>query len=64
MQHVLAARTIVGQGDTTLLLEIKGRSVRIKRRGMPEVYVPLDDAAEVARFLLMATGQQENVATA
>lgn len=48
------AKTIVGTGDGALVLEVKGRSVRIKRRGMPELFLPLESAGDVARFLLQA----------
>jgi len=34
-----------------VLLEVRGGSVRIKRRGMPDVFLPLESAAEVGRFL-------------
>lgn len=54
MDHLIAAKTVVGQGDATILLEVRGRSVRIKRRGMPDLYLPLESAAEVGRFLLGA----------
>jgi hypothetical protein len=51
MQHLVTARTIVGSGEDALVLEVKGGSVRIKRRGMPELFLPLDAAREVAEFL-------------
>lgn len=54
MDHLIASKTIVGAGDGTILLEVRGRSVRIKRRGMPDLFVPLENAAEVGRFLLAA----------
>jgi hypothetical protein len=54
MQHLVTAKAVVGAGDASVLLEITGRSVRIKRRGQPELLVPLESAAEVARFLLAA----------
>lgn len=54
MDHVVSAKTIVGSGDLALVLEIRGRAVRIKRRGMPELYVPLESAGDVAKFLLQA----------
>lgn len=54
MEHLVAAKTVVGKGDATFVLEVKGRSVRIKRRGMPDLFVPLDAAAEVGRFLVQA----------
>jgi len=54
MQHLVSAKAVVGQGASTILLEIQGRSVRIKRRGQPDLLVPLDAAAEVGRFLLQA----------
>jgi hypothetical protein len=54
MDHVLSSKTVVGQGASSIVLEVKGRSVRIKRRGMPDLFLPLDAAPEVARFLLAA----------
>jgi hypothetical protein len=54
MQHLVRAKAVVGSGDATVLLEIQGRCVRIKRRGQPEVMVPLEAAADVGRFLLAA----------
>jgi hypothetical protein len=54
MQHLVSAKAVVGSGDATVLLEIRGRCVRIKRRGQPEVMVPLEAAADVGRFLLDA----------
>ena len=54
MDHLVTAKTVVGNGDGTLVLEVKGRSVRIKRRGMPDLFVPLESAADVGRFLLAA----------
>ena len=54
MQHVVSARAVVGSGDAALVLEVKGRSVRIKRRGAPDLFVPLESAAQVAEFLRMA----------
>ena len=57
MEHLVSARTVIGAGDATVLLEIRGASVRIKRRGAPDVYLPLSAAGEVARFLLAAARQ-------
>lgn len=54
MEHLVSARTVVGSGDATILLEVSGASVRIKRRGKPDLFVPLTSAEEVARFLLAA----------
>lgn len=54
MNHLITAKAVVGSGDATLVLEVKGGSVRIKRRGMPDLYVPLESAADVGRFLLQA----------
>lgn len=54
MHHMVAARAVVGSGDKTVLLEVKGRSVRIKRRGLPDAFVPIEAAADVARFLMAA----------
>lgn len=54
MDHLVASKTIVGAGEGTILLEVRGRSVRIKRRGMPDLFVPIENAAEVGRFLLAA----------
>jgi hypothetical protein len=54
MDHFLSAKAVVGSGDASILLEIRGRSVRIKRRGAPDLFVPLENAAEVGRFLLAA----------
>lgn len=50
MQHVMNTRAIVGE----LVLEVKGASVRIKRRGSPDLFVPLEAAEQVAEFLLLA----------
>ena len=55
MDHLVATKTVVGSGEHTILLEVRGRSVRIKRRGMPDLFVPLDAAADVGRFLLAAS---------
>lgn len=54
MEHIIASKTVVGAGEGSILLEVRGRSVRIKRRGMPDLFVPLENAAEVGRFLLAA----------
>ena len=54
MEHLVSAKSVVGAGEQTILLEVRGGSVRIKRRGAPDVFVPLDVAAEVGRFLLAA----------
>lgn len=54
MDHLVSAKAVVGQGDATFVLEVKGRSVRIKRRGVPDLFVPLESAADVGRFLLQA----------
>ena len=59
MEHLVSARTVVGAGDATVMLEIRGASVRIKRRGMPDLYLPLAAAGEVARFLLAAARAHE-----
>ena len=50
----MSAKTVVGSGDATVLLELKGQSIRIKRRGQPDLFLPLEVAGEVARFLLAA----------
>lgn len=55
MDHFLTSKTVVGTGDQTILLEVKGRSVRVKRRGSPDLFIPLETAREVAKFLLAAT---------
>ena len=55
MDHLISAKTVVGKGEGTLVLEVKGASVRIKRRGMPDLFVPLESAADVGRFLLQAS---------
>ncbi|GEM_PF-3697302 len=54
MHHLVSAKAVVGSGDATVLLEVQGRCVRIKRRGQPEVMVPLEAAADVGRFLMAA----------
>lgn len=54
MDHFLCAKTVVGSGDSAIVLEVRGASVRIKRRGQPDLFVPLDVASEVGRFLLAA----------
>lgn len=56
MQHLVASKTVVGSGESAVVLEVKGRSVRIKRRGMPDLFLPLEAAAQVGRFLLDAAG--------
>lgn len=53
----MSARTVVGAGEATVLLEVRGASVRIKRRGAPDVYLPLSAARDVAAFLLAAARQ-------
>ena len=55
MQHLVSAKAVVGSGPSTVLLEIQGRSVRIKRRGQPDLLVPLEAAADVGRFFLAAS---------
>lgn len=50
----MTAKTVVGSGEGTVLLEVRGGSVRIKRRGMPDLFLPLESAGEVGRFLLRA----------
>lgn len=54
MQHVVASKTVVGSGEAAVVLEVRGGSVRIKRRGMPDLFLPLESAGEVGRFLLQA----------
>lgn len=54
MDHLISAKAVVGSGDASVVLEVKGRSVRIKRRGVPDLFLPLEAAAEVGRFLLSA----------
>lgn len=54
MDHLVTAKTVVGAGEQTIVLELRGASVRIKRRGMPDLFVPLELAAEVGRFLQAA----------
>lgn len=54
MDHIVASKTVVGRGELSIVLEVKGRSVRIKRRGTPDLFVPLDVAADVGRFLMAA----------
>ena len=54
MHHHVTARTVVGAGAHAVVLEARAGSVRIKRRGAPDLFLPLESAAEVARFLLMA----------
>ena len=54
MDHLVAAKTVVGAGEHTILLELRGQSVRIKRRGQPDVFVPIALAGEVGKFLLAA----------
>ena len=54
MQHVVTAKAVVGSGEGTVLLEVLGGSVRIKRRGMPDLFLPLETARDVGRFLLQA----------
>lgn len=50
----MSAKAVLGSGEATILLEVKGQSVRIKRRGSPELFIPLAQAGDVARFLLSA----------
>lgn len=64
MHHLVGTRTVVGQGDLSVVLEIKGQAVRVKRRGMPDLYIPLVNAAEVGRFLLEAAQSQAGGAAA
>lgn len=54
MDHFVSAKTVVGAGEQAIVLELKGHSVRIKRRGMPDLFVPLELAGEVGRFLMAA----------
>lgn len=54
MDHLVSAKAVVGSGENSIVMEVKGRSVRIKRRGMPDLFVPLDVAGDVGRFLLAA----------
>jgi hypothetical protein len=54
MQHLVATKTVIGSGADALVLEVRAGSVRIKRRGMPDLFVPLESAAQVGRFLLDA----------
>lgn len=54
MDHLVTAKTVVGMGERAIVLEVKGGSVRIKRRGAPDLFVPLEVAADVGRFLLSA----------
>jgi hypothetical protein len=54
MDHLVTAKTVVGAGEHAIVLELKGHSVRIKRRGMPDLFVPLELAGEVGRFLMAA----------
>lgn len=50
MQHMVSARTVVGSGDSSVLLEVRGGSVRIKRRGAPDVFIPIEVAREMGAF--------------
>jgi hypothetical protein len=52
MDHLVTAKAVVGTGEQAIVMEIKGESVRIKRRGMPDLFVPIEAAAEVGRFLI------------
>lgn len=54
MEHRVASKSVVGRGEHAIVMEVKGSSVRIKRRGMPDLFVPLEVAAEVGRFLMQA----------
>lgn len=54
MHHLVTSKTVIGRGEQAILLEIKGGSVRIKRRGMPDLFVPLELAHEVGKFLIAA----------
>lgn len=56
MQHVVSTRTTVAGGQVTL--EVRGQSIRIKRPGMPEFFLPLEAAGAVARFLAEAATPQ------
>ena len=60
----MSAKTVVGTGDATILLELKGQSVRIKRRGQPDLFLPLEVAGEVGRFLLAAGARPPRLARA
>lgn len=55
MDHFLVSKTVVGTGEHAILLEVRGRSVRIKRRGSPDLFLPLEAARDVAKFLLAAS---------
>jgi len=50
MQHLVSARTVVGSGASSVLLEVRGGSVRIKRRGAPDMFLPVELAEELAAF--------------
>lgn len=54
MQHVVTAKTVVGSGEGAVLLEVRNGVVRLKRRGVPDLFLPLESAGEVGRFLLQA----------
>lgn len=54
MDHLVSAKSVVGAGEQSILLEVKGASVRIKRRGAPDLFVPLAVAEQVGRFLVAA----------
>jgi hypothetical protein len=54
VHHLVASKTVVGAGDAAVVLEVRGRSVRIKRRGAPDLFLPIEAAAQVGQFLLDA----------
>lgn len=61
MEHLVTARAVIGGGEDAIVLEARAGSVRIKRRGMPDLFVPIEAASDVARFLLAASAAGESV---
>lgn len=54
MEHFVTSKTVIGVGEHAILLEVKGHSVRVKRRGAPDLFIPLESARDVAKFLIAA----------
>jgi hypothetical protein len=50
-ETTLNARTVIGDGAHRILVEPKGGSIRVKMRGRPEFFVPLDVAQDLGAVL-------------
>ncbi len=49
--HDLSMRTVVGSGPNAIVLEPRGGSVRVKMRGAPELFLPLDSVPALTEAL-------------